>query len=67
MRERVDECQQKILGELSRSHPTCPLDDPIDPTSGQHEHPVNSCARQPTLWVYRWPSLIETGESRTHD
>ncbi|KAL4587063.1 hypothetical protein LXL04_011713 [Taraxacum kok-saghyz] len=34
---------------------------------GKHEHPVNSCARQPTHWVYRWPSLIETGESRTHD
>ncbi|KAL4556748.1 hypothetical protein LXL04_034907 [Taraxacum kok-saghyz] len=49
------------------SHPTRPLDDPTDPTSGQHEHLVNSCARQPTLWVYPWPSLIETGESRTHD
>ncbi|KAL4569863.1 hypothetical protein LXL04_025507 [Taraxacum kok-saghyz] len=49
------------------SHPTRPLDDPTDPTLGQHEHPVNLCARQPTLRVYRWPSLIETDESRTQD
>ncbi|KAL4557797.1 hypothetical protein LXL04_035987 [Taraxacum kok-saghyz] len=65
----LHQCFQKLWnGHLSNgSHPTRPLDDPTDPTSGQHEHPVNSCARQPTLWVYRWPSLIETGESQTHD